>query len=95
MSTKEAIEIIEEAGYNVKGPESFYSGSGYKNKYAIKESASVRSKSPYLGLPVIVKSAGFIAKNKKVGNYYFHNGSGFDTFTDIEEFIERLKSNIK
>ena len=77
---------------NISEPESFYDGSGYGEKYVIIDSEKVNGKTPYMGIPTKVNSQGFILKNGELKNFFAWNGSGFDTFTNIDDFLNAVKN---
>lgn len=86
-TVKDIIRFLNSNGLEVSKKENFYNGSNYGEKYSIVGCKEVAGKTSYLGIPTMVKSQGFITRNGILQNFFCHNGSGFDTTTDINEFL--------
>lgn len=90
-TVKEIVRVLNNHNINVSPKEKFYNGSGYSEKYTIIGSDDVDGKTEYLGVPTKVKSQGFITKNGVLQNFFNHNGDGFDTTTNIDEFLKWIE----
>jgi len=84
------IYVLGKYDIKVSGKEDFYNGANYGEKYTIIDSDDVDGKTPYMGIPTKVKSQGFITRNGKLQNYFFHTGEGFETTKSINEFLRAL-----
>lgn len=90
MRAKEIIEILNSKGIKVSKKENFYASGRYGEKYSIIDSPDVDGKMPYLGIPVKVKSQGFITIRGVLQNFFYHTGDGFDTTNDLNKFLSIL-----
>ena len=90
MKAKEIIKLLNSKDIKVSKGENFYNGSSYGKKYTIIGSSDVDGKTPYLGIPVKVKAQGFITKEGRLHNFYYHTGKCFETTKDINEFLRVL-----
>lgn len=84
------IKILNNKGIKVSPKEVYYNGSGYREKYDIIGSNDVDGWTHHFGAPSKIKAQGFICKNGVLQNFFSHNGSGFDTFIDINDFLKAI-----
>jgi hypothetical protein len=90
MKATEIIDILNVNEIKVTTKEKSYNGSYYIEKYSIVDSDIVSSKT-YDYLPTEVRSQGFITKKGVLQNFFYHNGEGFVTTSDINVFLKVVK----
>lgn len=90
---KDIIQILNNNGIKVSKKQYYYDGSGYKEKYEIVDSVEVGGVTEYLGIPIKEKAQGFITKNGILQNFYYHNGKGFETTKNIDEFLKNISNS--
>lgn len=90
-NVKEIVNVLSKYGIKVSKKENFYNGSSHGEEYTIIGSDDVDGKTPYLGIPIKVKSEGFITRGGILQNYFFHTGEGFELTKNINTFLRALK----
>jgi len=88
----EILDTLKDTGIKISKPTWFYNGSNYGQRYVVIDSGEIEGRSDYLGVPIMKKKAGFIAKNGMLQNFYFHNGEEYLTSKDINWFINKIKN---
>lgn len=94
MKTKEIISILINNGLHVSGKQLFYDGCKYGQKYGILEFPEIDGRTDYMNYPTKVYSVGFVWYSKNLYNFYFYEDGGYNTYTDINYFINKLQNNI-
>jgi hypothetical protein len=88
----EILDTLKDTGIKISKPTWFYNGSNYGQRYVVIDSGEIEGRSDYLGVPIMKKKEGFIAKNGMLQNFYFHNGEEYLTSKDINWFINKIKN---
>jgi hypothetical protein len=90
MKANEIITALGLFGIRVSKKENDFNGSSYIERYTLIDSDWVDGFTSYLGVPIKVKTQGFICKKGVLQNFYYHNGKGFETPTDIDTFLKNI-----
>lgn len=91
MKAKEIIALLKSKNIKVSKKENYYYAGGiFGEKYTIIGSSEVDGKTPYMGIPIKVKTQGFNTKKGVLQNFFYHTGDGFEVTKDINKFLSKI-----
>jgi hypothetical protein len=88
---EEIRAILKDNGIKISDAQNCYTGGRYYKRYEVIGCKQVKRLTEYNNTPYIGASQGFYTRNGVIENYFSYNDKGFDTTTNINDFLTNIK----